>query len=147
MNLVNAAITKLGGNAYVTTDVVEEAARFPCANWRAAELPLLRTKSILGANVPPAFHGKIRFASSAQGCIRQADVIVLATPWQEFIGIPCQQWARHSSPRTVVDCWRVLKHLDGCSGIQYLGLGTGEEPPLAPPLSSNSQLGGRFVLC
>jgi predicted dinucleotide-binding enzyme len=69
---------------------------------------------------------KVRIASTAQECIEQADVVVVATPWPAFHGIPADRWARERSPRVVIDCWRLLSHLDASSGIVYLPLGTGE---------------------
>ena len=67
----------------------------------------------------------VRLANSAQECIAQSDVVVLATPWQEFREIPACQWVRHSRPRAVIDCWRALPHLDGVDGIEYVRLGFG----------------------
>jgi UDPglucose 6-dehydrogenase len=109
------------------TDVVEEAVGFLVARelaGRGASVAAYDPAGYKGS--APALDRKVRFAASAQECIAQADVVVLATPWQEFIAIPRQQWARHSSPRTVIDCWRALKHLDDYTGVRYLGLGTGQ---------------------
>jgi UDPglucose 6-dehydrogenase len=109
------------------TDVVEEAVGFLLARELASRGVSVVAYDPAGyKNSAAAFDGKVRFTTSAEECIAQADVAVLATPWQEFIGIPGQQWARHRLPRTVIDCWRALKHLDGCDGVRYLGLGTGE---------------------
>jgi len=43
----------------------------------------------------------------------------------EFAKIPAIVWARHNTPRTVVDCWRVLPHLQTANGVRYISLGTG----------------------
>ena len=40
----------------------------------------------------------VRCAASAQECIAQSDVVVLATPWQEFREVPAAQWARQNRP-------------------------------------------------
>jgi UDPglucose 6-dehydrogenase len=109
------------------TDVVEEAVGFLLARELARRGALVVACDPSGAERAAALlDGKVQFVASAQECIAQADVVVLATPWQEFIGTPCQQWARPGSSRTVVDCWRALKHLDGYNGVRYVGLGTGE---------------------
>src|SRR6266576_363452 len=76
-----------------------------------------RAASILGDGV--------HLAASAEECIAQSEVVVLATPWPEFLAIPAGLWGRHGSPRVVVDCWRVLKHLESAKGVRYLGLGVG----------------------
>jgi UDPglucose 6-dehydrogenase len=69
----------------------------------------------------------VRCARSARECIAQSDVVVLATPWQEFRELPAANWARRESARTVIDTWRVLNHLDGVEGIHYVRLGFGGE--------------------
>src|SRR5712671_120195 len=76
-----------------------------------------RAASILGDSV--------HLAASAEECIAQSEVVVLATPWPEFLAIPAGLWGRNGSPRVVVDCWRVLKHLESAKGVRYLGLGVG----------------------
>jgi hypothetical protein len=63
--------------------------------------------------------------NSSEECIAQSAVVVLATPWLEFQEIPTAHWARPGRPRAVIDCWRVLKHLDGVDGIDYVRLGFG----------------------
>jgi UDPglucose 6-dehydrogenase len=109
------------------TDVVEESVGFLLAQQlveRGVEVvaydPFGNQKALL------ALGSKVRFAATAQECIEGTAVVVLATPWREFAEIPASQWARHSSPRTVVDCWRVLEHLCRADGVRYLSLGTGD---------------------
>jgi predicted dinucleotide-binding enzyme len=68
---------------------------------------------------------RVRFATTAQECIEQAAVVVLATPWREFSSIPAEQWARHSPTRTVIDCWRLLDPSRFGSGTRYVPLGIG----------------------
>jgi len=67
----------------------------------------------------------ISFASSAEECIQQADVVVVTTPWDEFKKIDVSHFVRQSPPRVVIDCWRVLKHLQNKNGIVYVPLGLG----------------------
>jgi UDPglucose 6-dehydrogenase len=67
----------------------------------------------------------VRLVESAQECIAPSDVVVLATPWQEFREIPAEQWARHGRARVVMDCWRTLNHLEGVDGVDYVRLGFG----------------------
>ena len=76
-----------------------------------------RAASILGDSV--------HLAASAEECIAQSEVVVLTTPWPEFLAIPAGLWGRNGSPRVVIDCWRALKHLESAKGIRYLGLGIG----------------------
>jgi UDPglucose 6-dehydrogenase len=69
--------------------------------------------------------GSVHMAASAEECIAKSGVVVLATPWPAFLTIPAGRWARATSPRVVIDCWRVLKHLEFAAGVIYLALGNG----------------------
>jgi UDPglucose 6-dehydrogenase len=109
------------------TDVVEEAAGFLLAK----ELALRGVKVTVfdpayGRNSTRPALEKVCFAPSAVECIRNSDVVVLATSWPEFGHIDAAQWARTSKPRTVVDCWRALKFLHDVPGVHYLALGMGD---------------------
>jgi len=72
-----------------------------------------------------AFDGGIRWAQTPEECVEQSEVVVLTTPWRECCSVHAKQWARHSPPRTVIDCWRVLPYLEHEDGVRYLSLGTG----------------------
>jgi UDPglucose 6-dehydrogenase len=76
-------------------------------------------------NSSRALGTRVTLCASARECIDRADVVVLATPWSEFAQIPATQWGRAAAPRTVIDCWRALKHLDGAAGVRYISSGIG----------------------
>lgn len=65
------------------------------------------------------------FAQSLQQCVRQADVIVITTPWPEFKGIQFDDLNEELKHRVVLDCWRILdeKQLNG--KVEYVTLGSG----------------------
>lgn len=65
------------------------------------------------------------FVNSPQACIDLSDIVVVATPWKEFRSLLKETWERHSPPRVVIDCWRVLRGLEGCDGVIYVPLGKG----------------------
>jgi UDPglucose 6-dehydrogenase len=73
------------------------------------------------AVLPPA----VAFADTPEGCIAGCDLAVLATPWQAYLDLPPETWARDAWPRVVVDCWRVLPALAGLPGVTYVPLGIG----------------------
>jgi UDPglucose 6-dehydrogenase len=82
----------------------------------------------------------IRVAASAQECIAESMVVVLATPWQEFRDLRAALWIRsgHSEPRVVIDCWRALGHLEGVEGLQYVKLGFGGAAEKPASVSSSA---------
>ncbi len=112
------------------TDVVEEAFGFLLARELAERGVRVVAYDPVGSQGSKlTLGGQVRLASTAQQCIEQADVVVLATPWAAFGEIPAEKWARHSLPRIVIDCWRTLEHLKARPGISYLPLGRGKAGP------------------
>jgi UDPglucose 6-dehydrogenase len=136
----DGAIGILGLTYKPDTDVVEEA------------FGLLLAEELLAANIPVVVydpsadavralgqHKSVRCATSAEECITQSGVVVLATPWQEFREVPAALWAQRNRPRTVIDCWRVLNHLDGADGVRYIRLGYGGEAERLTGVSSGAR--------
>jgi len=108
------------------TDVVEEAVGLLLAQELARRgCSVLAYDPTGKLNSVRALGEAAHFALSADECISASDVIVLATPWPEFVGIPASRWARVGAPRVVVDCWRALPHLADAYGVLYMGLGLG----------------------
>ena len=120
------AIGILGLTYKPHTDVVEESFGLLLAQeLSTANLPVIVYDPSADADRALIACQAVYVARSAQECIEQSSVAVLATPWPEFREIPVEQWARHGPPRKVIDCWRVLTHLDGADGVRYVRLGFG----------------------
>lgn len=122
------AVGILGVTYKPNTDVVEESFGLLLAQ----ELSSTRVEVIVYDPAPNATqflssYRDIRVASSAQECIAESGVVVVATPWQEFRDLPVSAWScpAHTAPRIVIDCWRALHHLECSQGIQYIKLGFG----------------------
>jgi len=108
------------------TDVVEESFGLLLAEeLSSSDLPVIVYDPSSEAIRALGTRKNIRVAPSAEQCIAESDLVVLATPWQTFHEIPASQWASHSKPRVVVDCWRGLSHLEGIDGVHYVKLGFG----------------------
>jgi len=85
------------------------------------------------ADLPRAFaaHKSVRIATSAEDCIAQSGIVVLATPWQQFCDLASSAWMQpfrsgpsfHATRRVVIDCWRALPHLEGSLNVHYIRLG------------------------
>jgi UDPglucose 6-dehydrogenase len=109
------------------TDVTEEAAGLLLAQE-------LAKRNVRTVAFDPAGHARaaltlgeaVQLAETAEECILQSGVVILATPWPEFLAIPSELWARNAPPRVVIDCWRALNHLQSAKGVRYLGLGYGQ---------------------
>ncbi len=108
------------------TDVVEEAFGLLLAQELAtAGVALAVFDPAADAGRALAGCRGVRCASSARECIAESEVIVLATPWQEFREIAAADWVSGGGTRTVVDCWGVLNHLEGVTELRYVRLGFG----------------------
>jgi UDPglucose 6-dehydrogenase len=111
------------------TDVVEEAVGLLLAEALIARGVALVAYDPQGArNSALALGPGVRLAATAEECIAESAVVVVATPWPEFARIPAERWERRGAPRIVLDCWRALPHLAGREGIVRMSLGVGSEP-------------------
>jgi UDPglucose 6-dehydrogenase len=121
------------------TDVVEESFGLLLAQeLTAARLPVIVYDPSADAGRALTGRNMVRVARSAQDCIDQSSVVVLATPWPEFREIPVKNWTRNGRPLAVIDCWRELGHLDGVGGIHYVRLGFGGEAERLVGVSSGA---------
>jgi len=66
----------------------------------------------------------VRFAESAQCCIKQCNVIVLTTPWREFENLDPGYFAPPGS-RKLIDCWRLLEGSEMADSTEYIPMGIG----------------------
>lgn len=65
------------------------------------------------------------FANSAADCARQADVLVVTTPWEEFRNLGAADLNHSGGHPTVIDCWRVLDPARFGDRVEFVTLGTG----------------------
>lgn len=121
-----AAAGILGLTYKPQTDVVEEAVGFLLARELAARGFRVTAFDPAGmANARRELGEAIRFAASAEECISLSEIVIVATPWKEFLAIPAASWGSGARERVVVDCWRGLKHIENVAGVRYLSLGVG----------------------
>jgi UDPglucose 6-dehydrogenase len=127
------------------TDVVQESFGLLLAQQLASQkVPVVVFDPAGDASQSLAAYKSIHMAASAQDCIAQSAVVVLATPWQEFRDLPLSVWMQaplsapsfSTSPRVVIDCWRALAHLEGSHSVRYIRLGSGTASARGAALTS-----------
>ncbi len=64
-------------------------------------------------------------ADSPYDCLRGTDVVVVATPWQQIVGMADALPEREGRALTVIDCWRAAGSLGELDGVNYVPLGIG----------------------
>jgi UDPglucose 6-dehydrogenase len=126
--------TILGLSYKPNTDVVEESPGVYLAQVLSAQgVPVTVFDPAGMTNARHALaHDEVRFADSADDAIREADVVVITTAWQEFAGIEPSVFERSGATRVIIDCWRILtpEQLDGVA--TYVALGDGSALASAP---------------
>ena len=79
----------------------------------------------------PLLRGAITFASSAEECARQADLLLIATAWDEFRRLSPRSLKDSGRRPVVVDCWRILPEAEFAERAELIVLGRG--PALGAP--------------
>jgi UDPglucose 6-dehydrogenase len=70
--------------------------------------------------------GRALILDSSRDCLRDADVVVIATPDPEFKTLTAADFRGNGRPVTVIDFWRILsERLAGAAGIDYVAYGRG----------------------
>ncbi len=133
--LVKAKLPKKGrvailGLAYKPhTDVVEESQGFLLAKALAeAGVSVVAYDPVAMAGAKRRLsRTKVTFADSLANCIRQADIIVIATAWNEFRQVEqsLNSLDKGDAPRIVIDCWRLLDASRFGHQVAYVPLGIG----------------------
>jgi UDPglucose 6-dehydrogenase len=70
--------------------------------------------------------GRALIMDNARDCLRDADVVLIATPDPEFKTLTPRDFRGDGQPVLVVDFWRILSdQLSGAKGIEYVAYGRG----------------------
>jgi len=70
--------------------------------------------------------GRALIMDNARDCLRDADLVLIATPDPEFKTITVADFRRGGRPVLVMDFWRILSdQLSGAEGIEYVPYGRG----------------------
>lgn len=119
------------GLTYTThTDVVEESQGLELARALADEGFRVTVYDPLGMrNAERVLNRAVAYARSAEECIQQVELVVIATPWDEFKRLRPHQFAR-TPRRVVLDCWRMLSAEEMRPVTDYVTIGTYAASPV-----------------
>jgi UDPglucose 6-dehydrogenase len=131
------AVGILGLTYKPNTDVVEEATGLLLAQELISRgVKVIAYDPAGNRKAQTVLEGMARLAACAEECVQNAKVVVVTTPWPEFIHLRPEIWSgnRHngSTVRVVIDCWNVLGQLRDCDGIRHVRLGCAIESQLEP---------------
>jgi UDPglucose 6-dehydrogenase len=107
------------------TNVIEESQGFSLAEKLASQgIPVIAYDPAAADNAKTKTRFPIRFVDSAQDCLKDADVVVFATPWEEFRRLKVNS-DREKRPLVIFDCWRMLEPEALDDWITYIAIGVG----------------------
>ena len=66
------------------------------------------------------FDKKIDYSESIENCVKNSDIIVIATPWPQFSDIE-----NLLDDKIVIDCWRILDKKKKGGNVNYKAVGIG----------------------
>jgi UDPglucose 6-dehydrogenase len=112
------------------TDVVEESQGLELARGMAGAGFRVTVYDPLGMrNAERVLGQAVRYARSAEECIHAAELVVIATPWDEFKRLRPEQFA-HNPRRVVFDCWRLLPAEEMRRVTDYVTIGVYATSPV-----------------
>ena len=141
----NGTVAVLGLSYKPNTDVIENSQGIELAAALAAKgIDVVVYDPAALDNARRVLPSNVAFAQDMQDCLRNADVVVIATPWAEFQRISIQdlKQARGDSKTTIFDCWRVLSNeVALVTNYRQVGLGPQPDYPQAVESAVYSTIG------
>jgi UDPglucose 6-dehydrogenase len=123
---VDGKVSILGLSYKPNTNVIEESQSVELARLLLSQdVPVVLYDPAAMDNARQALDDRATFASSLAECLQQGDVIVIATPWQEFRTIQPAQLARKKKRPVLLDCWRILDDQVFADVADYITIGRG----------------------
>ena len=108
----NCKIAILGLAYKPDTDVAEESAGVKIANLlsrKSAKVYVWDPKAM--SKVQDLLSQKVKIAKSLKECIKDSDLIVITTPWDQFRHIKPSDLVSSIKKPVLLDCWRMLDPL------------------------------------
>jgi UDPglucose 6-dehydrogenase len=79
----------------------------------------------MALDVALAVLGRTALAESMEACVREADLVVITTPWPAFSRLDAASFRRGGKRPVIIDCWRVLpkERFEDVAEVVYVGYG------------------------
>ena len=107
----NGRVSILGLSYKPASDVIEESQGYLLSKKMSEEkIPTVVYDPASLSNAKTSLNGTVQFASSAKECIQNSDLVIIATPWEDFKALRPEDFFRGSTV-TVIDCWRMLSNV------------------------------------
>ncbi len=129
----NKNIAILGLTYKPNTDVVEESAAIKIAvvlRQKGARLAVYDPAGIENAKLDLRdYHYRkgIKYASSIEECLKDADLCILATPWDKFNDLKPEDFTTRMKSPVLIDCWRMFNYSEFSEKLKYIAIGVGNK--------------------
>ena len=106
------------------TDVVEESQGMLLAQRLLADnIPVCLYDPVAARNARRLLPEPAVFSASVEECVQFGDVVVIATPWEEFKRLSPAVLNGNGARKVVVDCWRLLDRRLYDEIVEYVPVG------------------------
>jgi UDPglucose 6-dehydrogenase len=117
-------VTILGLSYKPHTHVIEESQGVMLAVWLSQSgFAVTVCDPLANGAARAVLDGAVAFAEDAEEAIREADAVVIMTPWPQFSAVRWDVGIAGQAERTVIDPWGVAR---GATGVRLVRLGTGD---------------------
>jgi UDPglucose 6-dehydrogenase len=122
----NGKIAILGLTYKTNTNIVEASQAIDIAKALQRYGHSISVYDPLGMDNAKGFlRDKVKYANSVKECIANADVCIIATPWDEFKKLNPDDFSIKSGKPVIIDCWRILDRSRFSEKTDYVGIGLG----------------------
>jgi len=122
----SGTVAVLGLSYKPRTEVIENSQGLELAAQLAGKgIRLVVYDPVAMNNARSTLRDKVVFADNAKACLRNADVVVITTPWPEFQQISPRDLKESNGKTTIFDCWRILPQDEFAAVADYRSVGLG----------------------
>jgi UDPglucose 6-dehydrogenase len=109
------------------TNIVEASQALDIAQTLAERGHSVKVYDPLGiGNAKELLDDKVEASKSSQDCLKDAQICIIATPWNEFKKLSPEDFTK-CGPIVIIDCWRILNRDSFEKKVKYIGIGLGQE--------------------
>ena len=121
-----STISILGLTYKPKTNIIEESAALILVQSLLNRGAKVQVYDRLGMeNARQILGDRAAYSPSAEECLKNADLCIIATPWEEFRNLKPSDFTNNMKHAVVLDCWRILdpSKFVGYPGLKYLAVG------------------------
>lgn len=118
------SIAILGLTYKPNTDVIEESASIEITQALVREGARVAVYDPAGMeNARGVLGSSIKYASSMEECLRDAELCILATPWKDFGKLKAEDFTKSMKQPVLLDCWRFFDRAELSGKLDYIAIG------------------------